>query len=114
MSNIRVIILQIIPNPTIIITKNNSFINHHYLDFSRNSSIHDIFNETKEYLIKIILEHISSDHNELIYDDLNNILQNLHHKYVLLDDNIKFNMKYIYDIKNKEIKLKDINKLLLK
>lgn len=106
MSNIRVIILKIVPYPTIIITKNNSLKNYHYLDFSKNNNIQDILIKTKEYLIKIILEHISSDHNELIYDDLNNILQNLYHKYVLLDDKIKFDTEYIYDINSKEIKSK--------
>jgi flagellar biosynthesis component FlhA len=106
--------MEIVPYPTIILTKNNSFKNYHYLDFLKNNNIEDILNKTKEYLIKLILEHISSDHNELIYDDLNNILQNLYHKYILIDNKIKFDTEYIYDYNNKEIRIKSVNMRLLK
>ena len=114
MSKIRVIIMEIVPYPTIILTTNNSFKNYHYLDFPKTNNISEILNKTKEYLIKLIIEHISSDHNELIYDEINNILQNLYHKYVLIDDKIKFDTEYIYDINSKEIKVKSINIKMLK
>lgn len=99
-------IIQIIkysPNPIIKFIKNDNIdFEDSFLIFDGNTDNKIILESIKDYFIDYIKNIIINDHNDCLYDELNDILNNLNYDFEIIND-IKYDCLIMYDIKNKKI-----------